>query len=122
MLVASLLGLPSLGNATAFSAVTSVATIGLYISYAIPIAAKLGNKKQFKRGPLHLGPASDIIGAIAVLWICFITVLFVLPPDSPVTPVNMNYACLAIGAVILGAGGKFEPCCTKPEGIEKKKE
>jgi amino acid transporter len=121
VLVASLLGLPSLGNATAFSAVTSVATIGLYISYAIPIAAKLVNKKQFKRGPLHLGPASDIIGAIAVLWICFITVLFVLPPVSPITPVNMNYACLAIGAVILGAGGKFEPCCTKPEGIVKKK-
>ncbi|KAI8579883.1 hypothetical protein K450DRAFT_239535 [Umbelopsis ramanniana AG] len=107
VLVASLLGLPSLGNATAFSAVTSVATIGLYISYAIPIAAKLVNKKQFKRGPLHLGPASDIIGAIAVLWICFITVLFVLPPVSPITPVNMNYACLAIGAVILGAGGRW---------------
>ncbi|KAG2185294.1 hypothetical protein INT44_002084 [Umbelopsis vinacea] len=107
VLVASLLGLPSLGNATAFSAVTSVATIGLYISYAIPIAAKLVNKKQFKRGPLHLGPASDVIGAIAVLWICFITILFVLPPVSPVTPVNMNYACLAIGAVILGAGGRW---------------
>ncbi|KAH8552941.1 amino acid permease-domain-containing protein [Umbelopsis sp. PMI_123] len=105
--VASLLGLPSLGNATAFSAVTSVATIGLYISYAIPIAAKIINKKQFKRGPLHLGRASDIIGGIAVLWICFITVLFVLPPDSPVEPVNMNYACLAIGAVIIGAGGRW---------------
>jgi amino acid transporter len=99
--------LPSLGNATAFSAITSVATIGLYISYGVPIAAKLMNKKQFRRGPLHLGRFSDIVGVVAVLWICFITILFVLPPDSPVTPVNMNYACLAIGAVILGAGGRW---------------
>jgi amino acid transporter len=105
--IAAILGLPSLGNATAFSAITSVATIGLYISYAVPIAAKLLNKKQFKRGPLHLGRFSEVIGAIAVLWIAFITVLFVLPPNSPITPVNMNYACLAIGAVILGAGGEF---------------
>ncbi|CAO3660229.1 unnamed protein product [Umbelopsis vinacea] len=105
--IAAILGLPSLGNATAFSAITSVATIGLYISYAVPIAAKLLNKKQFKRGPLHLGRFSEAIGAIAVLWIAFITVLFVLPPNSPITPVNMNYACLAIGAVILGAGGRW---------------
>ncbi|GAB5589672.1 polyamine transporter tpo5 [Umbelopsis nana] len=105
--VAALLGLPSLGNATAFSAITSVATIGLYISYSVPIAAKLLNRKQFHRGPLHLGRYSEIIGGIAVLWIAFITVLFVLPPISPITPVNMNYACLAIGAVILGAGGRW---------------
>lgn len=84
-----------------------MATIGLYISYAIPIAAKLMNKKQFKRGPLHLGRFSGFVGAVAVLWICFITILFVLPPVSPVTPVNMNYACLAIGAVIIGAGGRW---------------
>ncbi|KAJ2956474.1 hypothetical protein NQZ79_g7653 [Umbelopsis isabellina] len=105
--VAAILGLPSLGNATAFSAITSVATIGLYISYAIPIAAKLMNKKQFRRGPLHLGRFSEVIGAVAVLWICFITILFVLPPVSPVTPIDMNYACLAIGAVIIGAGGRW---------------
>ncbi|KAG0748619.1 hypothetical protein G6F62_002227 [Rhizopus arrhizus] len=107
VLVASLLGLPSLGNSTAFSAITSVATIGLYISYGVPIFAKLVNRKQFIRGPLHLGRFSDIIGLISVFWIVLITILFVLPPDYPVDPVNMNYACLAVGAVLLGAGGRY---------------
>jgi hypothetical protein len=60
--IASLLSLPALGNSTAFSAITSVATIGLYISYAVPIFAKLVNKKQFTRGPLHLGRFSEVIG------------------------------------------------------------
>lgn len=60
--MAALLGLPSLGNSTAFSAITSVATISLYISYGIPIFCKLLNSKQFKRGPLHLGKFSTIIG------------------------------------------------------------
>ncbi|KAI8074555.1 amino acid/polyamine transporter I [Gongronella butleri] len=105
--IAALLGLPYLGNSTAFSAVTSVATIGLYISYGIPILCKLLNQKQFKRGPLHLGRFSPIVGSIALLWIAFITILFVLPPVNPVTPVSMNYACLAIGCVTIGAGGRF---------------
>ncbi|KAG2200098.1 hypothetical protein INT46_006477 [Mucor plumbeus] len=105
--IASLLALPALGNSTAFSAITSVATIGLYISYAVPIFAKLVNKKQFNRGPLHLGRFSEIINIIAIFWICLITVLFVLPPVYPIEAVSMNYACLAVGLVFFGAGGSF---------------
>ncbi|KAG1177911.1 hypothetical protein G6F70_001038 [Rhizopus microsporus] len=107
VIVASLLGLPSLGNSTAFSAITSVATIGLYISYAVPIFAKLLNRGHFVRGPLHLGRFSDIIGIISIFWISLITILFVLPPKYPVDAVNMNYACLAVGMILLGAGGRF---------------
>ncbi|RCH92951.1 hypothetical protein CU098_008192 [Rhizopus stolonifer] len=107
VLIASLLGLPSLGNSTAFSAITSVATIGLYISYGVPIFAKLVNRDSFVRGPLHLGRFSNVIGSIAVFWIALITILFVLPPNYPITAVNMNYACLAVGAVLLGAGGRW---------------
>ncbi|KAI9358723.1 amino acid/polyamine transporter I [Pilaira anomala] len=105
--VASILSLPALGNSTAFSAITSVATIGLYISYAVPIVAKIINKKQFIRGPLHLGRFSDIIGMIAVFWICIITVLFVLPPVYPIDAVSMNYSCLLVGLVLFGAGGSW---------------
>lgn len=107
VLVASLLAIPSLGNTTAFSAITSVATIGLSISYGIPIFAKLVHRKHFVRGPLHLGRFSEFIGVVAVFWICTITVLFVLPPNYPVDPVNMNYACVAVGAVFIGAGGRW---------------
>ncbi|KAL9537359.1 hypothetical protein MBANPS3_011844 [Mucor bainieri] len=111
VLIASLLALPALGNSTAFSAITSVATIGLYISYAVPIFAKLVNKKQFHRGPLHLGRFSEIINIISIFWICLITILFVLPPVYPIEAVTMNSpqldACLAVGLVFFGAGGAF---------------
>ncbi|CAO3632003.1 unnamed protein product [Mucor hiemalis] len=107
ILIASLLSLPALGNSTAFSAITSVATIGLYISYAVPIVAKIINRKQFVPGPLHLGRFSEPIGIVAVLWICIITVLFVLPPVYPIEAVSMNYACLLVGLVLFGAGGSF---------------
>ncbi|KAI9277642.1 amino acid/polyamine transporter I [Sporodiniella umbellata] len=105
--IASLLSLPSLGNSTAFSAITSVATIGLNISYGIPILAKLINTKQFTRGPFHLGPFSTVVGIISILWIGVITFLFVLPPEYPVVASNMNYASLAVGAVLIGIGGRW---------------
>lgn len=40
----------------------------------IPIVMRLINSKNFVRGPFSLGFMSPIIGVIAVLWICFITV------------------------------------------------
>ncbi|KAF8879599.1 hypothetical protein BD779DRAFT_1612886 [Infundibulicybe gibba] len=46
-----ILGLPSLGSAVAFAAATSIATIGLYISYGIPIALRVIYHKDFVRGP-----------------------------------------------------------------------
>ncbi|KAJ3283244.1 hypothetical protein HDU79_009251 [Rhizoclosmatium sp. JEL0117] len=101
----SILALPYLGNSAAFTAITSIATIGLYISYGIPIACKLMNPHLFQTpGPFHLGRFSNIIGVISVLWILIISVLFVLPTTLPVTAVNMNYACVLVGAVLFGAG------------------
>jgi amino acid transporter len=70
-----LLGLPSLHNTVAFYAVTSVAVIGLYISYSLPILFKLVfARKTFVRGPFHPGAASDAVGLVSILWISFITV------------------------------------------------
>ncbi|KAJ3232926.1 hypothetical protein HDU81_002613 [Chytriomyces hyalinus] len=104
----SILALPYLGNSTAFTAITSIATIGLYISYGIPIVCKLMNPDLFhKPGPFSLGRWSNTVGYIAVAWILLITCLFVLPTAMPVTAVNMNYACVLVGAVLFGAGGTY---------------
>ena len=46
-----LLALPMLNSSVAFSAVTSIATIGLYISYVLPTLIKLLNPKDFVPGP-----------------------------------------------------------------------
>lgn len=91
-----ILCLPILGNSTAFAAITSIATIGLYISYAIPIFLRLTlGRHTFKKGPLHLGRFSEVVGWTACAWTSLITVLFVLPTGYPVTSANMNYAVVS---------------------------
>jgi amino acid transporter len=77
-----ILAVPSLWSATAYVAVTSIAVIGLYIAYAIPIFLRQFST-DFKRGPWHLGAWSRPIGWIAVIWVVFISVLFMLPTINP---------------------------------------
>jgi amino acid transporter len=76
---ALILGLPYLWNTAAYGAVTSIATIGLYIAYVSPTYLRLRQGANFKRGPWHLGRWSYAIGWTAVVWVVFITILFMLP-------------------------------------------
>ena len=99
---AFILGLPYLVNYTAYAAVTSIAVIGLYIAYGIPILLRLRAGDSFVRGPWHLGRWSRPVGTIAVIWIAFIAILFVLPQAAPITPLNFNYAIIAVGVVLIG--------------------
>lgn len=85
------LALPSLGSSVAFSAATSIATIGLYISYGIPILEGLIWPQHFKKGPFNLGIASRPVAFIAVAWICFITIIFCLPELNPVNSQSKFY-------------------------------
>lgn len=101
------LALPSLGSSVAFSAATSIATIGLYISYGIPILVGLIWPAHFKKGPFDLGRASRPVAAIACLWIAFITVIFCLPELNPVNSQTLNYTPVAVGIVMLGAFGSW---------------
>jgi len=115
-----ILGLPSLGSSVAFAAATryeivlptfrqsltvfgchSIATVGLYISYGIPIALRLWNRKNFVRGPFHLRKFSYPVATLAVLWICLISIVFILPQANPVNSQSLNYAIVAVGIVVL---------------------
>jgi amino acid permease (GABA permease) len=98
---ALILGLPYLWNSAAYAAVTSIAVIGLYIAYVIPTFLRLRQGASFQRGPWHLGRWSYPIGIIAVIWVVFITILFMLPVDSPITVDNFNYTVVAV-VVVLG--------------------
>ena len=98
---ALILGLPYLWNGTAYAAVTSIAVIGLYIAYVLPTFLRLRQGASFERGPWHLGRWSYVVGWIAVIWVVFITILFMLPTVSPITKVNFNYTVVAV-AVVLG--------------------
>jgi amino acid permease (GABA permease) len=101
---ALILGLPYLWNSYAYAAVTSIATIGLYIAYVTPTFLRLRQGAAFRAGPWNLGRWSRIVGIIAVTWVVFITILFVLPEASPITVANFNYAIVALLVVIGFAG------------------
>ncbi|KAJ7203783.1 APC amino acid permease [Mycena pura] len=94
------LGLPSLGSSVAFSAATSIATIGLYTSYGIPIMLRVVYRDRFVRGPFHLGSFSYPIALVSVAWIVFISIAFILPQLNPVTSQTFNYAIVAVGIVV----------------------
>ncbi|MCP2242800.1 amino acid permease [Lentzea aerocolonigenes] len=101
---AFVLGLPYLWNATAYAAVTSIAVIGLYIAYVLPTLLRLLQGDRFERGPWHLGKWSRPIGVVAVAWVVFITILFMLPQAYPVTAKTFNYTPIAV-LVVLGFAG-----------------
>lgn len=101
VVVAGVLALPSLYSATAYGAVTAINVIGITPAYAIPIFLKLRAGDRFERGPWHLGRWSKPVGWIAVVWVALVTVLFLLPQRSPVTIDSMNYASVALVAVLV---------------------
>lgn len=102
-----LLAIPSLGSSVAFTAATSIATIGLYISYGLPILIGLIYPRNFKKGPFNLGAASRWVALVAVLWICFISIIFCLPTANPVTSQTLNYTPVAVGIVAAWAFGSW---------------
>lgn len=55
-----LLAIPSVGSTVAFAACTSIATIGLYLSYGIPVAIALF-RPTFVKGPFDLGKWSKYV-------------------------------------------------------------
>lgn len=92
----------SLGSLVAFQAMTSIATIGLYVAYAIPVLLRLTlGRKSFTKGRFNLGRYSTIIGWISVLWVTLISVLFSLPVSYPVTDQTLNYTPVAVGGVLI---------------------
>ncbi|MGH9072697.1 MAG: amino acid permease [Acidimicrobiales bacterium] len=102
---AFILGVPYLWSPTAYGAITSIATIGLYIAYVTPTLLRRLARDRFQRGPWHLGRWSAVIGWVGVVWVGIIVVLFMLPEVSPITVHTFNYAPIAVGVVLVFAGG-----------------
>jgi amino acid transporter len=69
----------------AYSVVTSISVIGLYLSYTIPIYLALRSKwsgRGFEKGPWHLGRYGSLINLIAIVWVAFIGVILSLPENG----------------------------------------
>ncbi|OXM72532.1 MULTISPECIES: amino acid permease [Amycolatopsis] len=100
---ALILALPYLWSATAYAAVTSIATVGLYVAYVIPVFLRVRKGAEFERGPWHLGRWGRPVGAVATAWVVVIFVLFLLPQSYPVTVSTFNYTPIAFLVVLGGA-------------------
>jgi len=105
--------LPTLKNPVVGYAVgTSVAVIGLYIAYAIPIFLRLRQGDAWEPGEWNLGKHYKWIGTVACLWVVFISILFILPTSPGGVPwgskfswLYFNYAIVALGGTMLLVGG-----------------
>ncbi|KAF5188094.1 Amino-acid permease bat1-like protein [Thalictrum thalictroides] len=96
------MALTSLGSLVAFQAMVSIATIGLYIAYALPIFFRVTlARKSFVPGPFNLGRYGVLVGWIAVLWVATITVLFSLPVAYPIEKDTLNYTPVAVGGLLI---------------------
>jgi amino acid permease (GABA permease) len=91
---------PALKSLVAYAAVTSIAVIGLYIAYVVPVFLRRRNP-DFRTGAWHLGRWSAPIGWVAVGWVVFIVILFMLPAYAPGTGDTFNYAPVAVLVVLL---------------------
>jgi len=94
------LGWPMLYDWVVYSTVTSIAAIGLYLSYGVPIALRVINADKFARGPFHLGKLSYPIAVTALLWIAFVSVVLCLPQIYPVDSDTFNYAPASVALVL----------------------
>ncbi len=105
---AFILAVPSLWNAVAYTAVTSIAVIGLYVAYVIPVYLRR-TRPGFTPGVWNLGRWSALIGWVAIIWVVFICILFMLPTISNETSpaswsdflTNFNYTPFVFGVVFL---------------------
>ena len=96
-----LLAVPSLWNYTAYVAITSIAVIGLYISYILPVYLRRRAGDSFQRGVWHLGRWSPIINWIAIAWVVCTSILFMLPTANPPSWSNLNYTAIVLVTVVV---------------------
>jgi amino acid transporter len=114
-LLSWLLMVPTLWNAVVGYLVgTSIAVIGLYIAFAIPVYLRWRAGDRFERGAWHLGERYKWIDPLAIGWIALICILFILPIAPGGVPWDdafdwnvVNYAPLTVGGAFLLFGGWY---------------
>lgn len=99
------------GFPVAFFAVVSIAVIGLYIAYVIPIYLRWRKGDDFEAGPWTNGKKYKWMNSFSTVWVAFITIIFILPTtpagvpwDDAFTWSSVNYAPLVTGGLILVVG------------------
>ncbi|KAF2268562.1 amino acid transporter [Lojkania enalia] len=97
----SCLDLIGIGSTLTIIAIFNITAPALDISYIAVIVAHrwYEDRVKFIPGPFTMGKWSKPVNAVAVTWVCFISVVLFFPPTKPVTPANMNYAICVAGFI-----------------------
>jgi amino acid transporter len=101
-------------NVVGYLVGTSIAVIGLYIAFVLPIILRWRKGDQFEVGPWSLGKHYKWIDPLAIVWIGFICVLFLMPIVPTGIPWHsgfdwnvVNYAPITVGGALLLFGGWY---------------
>lgn len=99
------MNLIALGSVETINGIFASTAPAMDLSYIAVIAARLWYEKEIpiRKGPFVLGRLQKPINIIAIVWVCFISVILFFPPVSPVTPANMNYAIVWAAFIALFA-------------------
>ena len=107
ILVTSVLAVLITVYAAAYSVVTSISTITLYLAYVVPIYLNWRNRRRGHGEftgpgtPWSLGRWSAPVNLVAIAWVAVITIVFALPPNELVL------WTMVLLAVLLAASWRF---------------
>lgn len=100
-----------IGSTAAFNAVLSLSTLGLYISYLIPlillVLKRFTSPWNIPQGTFSLGKFGLPMNLLAILFSSYFVIFLPFPATVPVTAENMNYAGPVLGFVMLFACGDW---------------
>lgn len=106
-IVVLLLSLLNIGGSSyiALSAIVSLSSMAIYLSYTIILAvvlhARLNNRIQF--GVWNFGRAGTFLNIFALAYTVYAIIWLPFPNYLPVTAANMNYSGPVFGVVLIGA-------------------
>src|SRR5206468_6178677 len=118
--------------AAAYSVVTSISTITLYLAYVIPIWLNWRNRRR-RRGeyatrataPWSLGCFGPAINAVAIVWVLVISVIFTLPPNELVLWTMVLLGVVIAAYWVLSARRRFVgpagPLCAAPASMSARR-
>jgi amino acid transporter len=93
---------------------TGIAVIGLYVAFILPVILRFRIGDRWEPGAWTLGKHYKWIDLIAIVWVAFITILFLLPPykssvpwDDSFTWEALNYAPILVGGALILFGGWY---------------
>src|SRR5436190_8210711 len=109
--------IPTYWNAyTGYLVGTSIAVIGLYIAFILPVILRLRKGDDWAPGAWSLGRHYKWIDIVSIIWVAIITILFLLPISPAGIPFKsnpgwnwnvVNYAPATVGGALLLFGGWY---------------